>query len=114
MASNEVIVLTVWQKKDPKTLKSKQSYIYDDWGHLKKEDEVYPKLSLKHQDTSKYSDFIKIQHVINLVLLADDLNSSDYFMAVALNCVLTGCSNLHCCTNSMFKGNKIISNLDNC
>jgi len=46
---------------------------------------MYPKLSLKLQDTIEYSDFIKRQHVTNLVLLADDLNSSDCFIAVFLN-----------------------------
>lgn len=45
-----------------------------------------PKLSLKHQDTTEYSDFIKRQQVTNLVLLADDLNSSDFFIAIVLNC----------------------------
>lgn len=47
---------------------------------------MYPKLSLKHQDTTEYSDFIKRQCVTKLVVLADDLNSSDYFIAVFLNC----------------------------
>lgn len=45
---------------------------------------MYSNLSLKHQGTSEYSDFIKTQHVINLVILADGLNSRDYFIAVAL------------------------------
>ena len=47
---------------------------------------MYPKLSLKHQDATEYSDFIKRQHVTNPVLLADDLNSSAYFIAVVPNC----------------------------
>lgn len=71
-------------------MRSKQSCVSDGWGHWEKAAEPYPKLPSKHQNSTEYSGLFKKGDVLgiinNLVLLAGDLNSGDYFIAVVLNC----------------------------